>query len=245
MKNLFIFIIFIIVVVLIFIRSATMQSVDDIIDQYIIARGGLNKLQSIQSIELEGVSQMMNGEVNVKISKVQGKLFRSDFSFGENKGYTIITPLGGWASVSTEPATVKQLSWDSVVSAQQELDIAGPLVNYKSKGFSAALLERETIDGTDCYQIQLSKANKIHSIYFLDVRTKWMVQSRVIAGADTGYTSVEHQETISSFSDYGEFEGVLFPQKIVIAGAGISAGSVVFHKINVNIPVNQQLFLPV
>lgn len=245
MKNLFIFIIFIIVVVLIFIRSASMQSVDDIIDQYIIARGGLGKLQSIQSIELEGVRQMMNGEVKVKITKVQGKLFRSDFSFEDNRGTTIITPLGGWASIPSEPGQMRPLSLDIVVPAQQELDLAGPLVNYKSKGHSATLLGRETIDGKDCYQIQLSTGNEIHSIYFIDVRTKLILQSRVMSIVDRGYSSVEQKETISSFGDYATFDGILFPQKIVVAGAGISAGSVVFDKISVNIPVNQELFLPV
>lgn len=240
MKNLFIFIIFIIVFVLIFIRSASAQSVEDIIDQYLIARGGLDKLQSIQSIELEGVRHMMNGEVKVKITKVQGKLFRSDFSFEEMEGYTIITPLGGWASVPTEPGKVQQLPWNTVAPALQELDIAGSLVNYKSKGYAAVLLGKETIDGRDCYQIQLSKGNQIHSIYFVDVETKFLVQSRHMAMWDGG-----SQEIISSFSDYAEFAGVLFPQKISVAGGAMSAGSVVFHNINVNVPVDPQLFLPV
>lgn len=240
MKNLFIFIIFIIVFVLIFIRSASAQSVQDIIDQYLMARGGLDKLQSIQSIELEGVRHMMNGEVNVKITKVQGRLFRSDFSFGEIEGYTIITPLGGWASVPTEPGEVQQLPWNRVAPAMQELDIAGPLVNYKSKGFSAALLGRETIDGSDCYQIQLSKGNEIHSIYFINVKTKLLVQSRLMPARDDG-----SQEIISSFSDYEEFAGVLFPQKVSVAGGAMTAGSIVFHNIRINVAVDQQLFFPV
>ncbi|HXS55366.1 MAG TPA: hypothetical protein VN726_04520 [Hanamia sp.] len=239
MKNLFIFIIFIIVFVLIFIRTASAQSVDDIIDQYLVARGGLDKLQSIQSIELEGIRQMMNGEVNVKITKVQGKLFRSDFSFGEIKGYTIITPLGGWACAPSDPGKVQQLPWSNVAPALQELDIAGPLVDYKSKGYAATLLGRETVEGRDCYQIQLSRESKIHSIYFLDVKTKFLVQSRVISVSDD-----ESYDIITSFSDYAEFEGVLFPQKISVAGGVMSEGSIIFHRIQVNVPVHQQLFLP-
>ena len=51
-------------------------------------------------------------------------------------------------------------------------------------------------------------------------------------------------DVISSFSDYGEFEGILFPRKITVAGDLINAGSIIFDRIHVNIPVDQELFLP-
>ena len=75
------------------------QSVDDIIDQYIIARGGKEKLSSIKSVYFEGTRQMMGNEVQVKVTKVDGKLNRVDFEIGGNSGYTIVTPDKGWTYI--------------------------------------------------------------------------------------------------------------------------------------------------
>ena len=52
MKNIVLFVVFILA--LVFAQFANAQSVDEIINQYIIARGGKEKLDSIQSIYFEG-----------------------------------------------------------------------------------------------------------------------------------------------------------------------------------------------
>lgn len=42
---------------------------------------------------------MMGSEVAVKVTMVQGKLFRNDFEFGGTTGYTIVTPTEGWSFI--------------------------------------------------------------------------------------------------------------------------------------------------
>ncbi|MEO6220080.1 MAG: hypothetical protein ABIO81_06610, partial [Ginsengibacter sp.] len=95
MKNIVLFVLFILA--LVFVQFASAQSVEDIISQYVAARGGIDKINLIQSIYLEGTREMMGSEVQVKVTKVEGKLFRTDFEFGGNSGYTIVTPEKGWS----------------------------------------------------------------------------------------------------------------------------------------------------
>ena len=78
MKNIIIFVVFILALVIV--QFANGQSVDDIIDQYITARGGKGKLASIKSLYMEGSREMMGNEVDVKVTKVDGKLSRVDFA---------------------------------------------------------------------------------------------------------------------------------------------------------------------
>ena len=244
MKNLFIFIVFILAFVFVFVRSASAQSLDDIINQYIAARGGIDKFHSIISISFEGTREMMGNEVQVKVTKIQGKLSRTDFEFGGNMGYTIITPDKGWAYIPMRSDKPDPIPEDRLKSMQNELDIAGPLVDYKSKGYQATLQGKETINGKECYKIQLNAVDGKESLYFIDTKTNLLLQSRQTAESNGRNTGKEDQETITNYSDYKDFGGVLFPQTIGTKGAGMGAGSMTFDKIEVNISVDEKLYKP-
>jgi len=61
--------------------SANAQTVDEIINKYVDAMGGKDKLASIKSIYMEGTSVMQNGaEITQKMWKVDGKLMRREIS---------------------------------------------------------------------------------------------------------------------------------------------------------------------
>jgi outer membrane lipoprotein-sorting protein len=244
MKNLFIFIAFIIAFVLVFVQTSSAQSVDDIINNYITARGGIDKLHAITSISLEGTREMMGNEVQVKVTKVQGKLFRTDFEFGGNTGYTIITPDKGWSYIPMRSDKADPIPADRLKLMQSEMDIAGPLVDYKSKGYQAALLGKETINGKECYKIQLTAADGNTSLYYIDTKTNLLLQTRHKAEAAGRNGGKEPQEVITNFSDYKDFGGVLFPQTLGNEGAGMNAGSMTFDKIEVNMPVDEKLYKP-
>jgi hypothetical protein len=244
MKNLFIFIVFILAFVFVFVRAANAQSVDDIINQYIAARGGIDKFNSITSITFEGTREMMGNEVQVKVTKVQGKLFRTDFEFGGNMGYTIITPDKGWSYIPMRSDKPDPIPAERLKSMQNELDIAGPLVDYKSKGYHAALLGKDSVNGKECYKIQLTSADGKEAFYFIDSKTNLLLQSRQMVEGNGRNAGKEAKEITTNYSDYKNFGGVLFPQTIATEGSGMGGGSMTFDKIEVNIPVDEKLYQP-
>ncbi|MEO8567627.1 MAG: hypothetical protein ABI419_00780, partial [Ginsengibacter sp.] len=157
MKNIVLFVLFILA--LVFFQFATAQSVDEIINQYVNARGGIDKLNSVQSVSMEGTRQMMGSEVQVKVTKVEGKLFRADFEFGGNAGYTIVTPEKGWSFIPMRSDKPNEIPAPVLKSMQSQLDISGPLVNYKAKGYQAVLKGKENINGAEAYNIELTSAD--------------------------------------------------------------------------------------
>src|SRR5258708_17310483 len=108
MKNIVLFVVFILA--LVFVQFANGQSVNEIIDQYITARGGKDKLTSIKSLYLEGTRQMNGNEVDVKVTKVDGKLSRVDFEVGGNTGYTIVTTDKGWSYIPMMSDKVNEIT---------------------------------------------------------------------------------------------------------------------------------------
>lgn len=244
MKNLFIFIGFILAFVFVFVQSAGAQSVDDVINNYITARGGLDKLHSIVSISLEGTREMMGNEVQVKVTKVQGKLSRTDFEFGGNMGYTIVTPDKGWSYIPMRSDKPDPMPAERLKSMQSELDIAGPLVDYQSKGYKAALLGKETINGKECYKVQLTSAEGKESLYFIDTKTNLVIQTRQKMEMNAKAGAKDAPEVVTNLSDYKDFGGVLFPQTMATEGTGMNAGSMTFDKIEVNKPVADKMYQP-
>lgn len=244
MKNIVLFVLFILA--LVFAQFANAQSVDEIINQYIIARGGKEKLNSIHSVYFEGTRQMMGNEVPVKVNIVDGKLKRVDFEFGGNSGYTIITPDKGWTYIPMRSDKPDEIPAARLKSMQDQLDIAGPLVNYAAKGYLAASKGKDTVNGKEAYKIQLTNSAAGKDItYYIDIKTNLLIQTRQMgeAGRNAGGNATE---IITDFSDYKEVSGsgVLFPQTVATEGSGMGAGSMTFDKIEVNIPVDQSLYKP-
>ncbi len=241
MRNIVLFVLFILA--LVFFQFTTAQSVDDIISQYISACGGIDKLNSVQSIYLEGTRQMMGSEVEVKVTKVEGKLFRTDFEFGGNNGYTIITPEKGWSYIPMHSDKPNEIPAPVLKSMQSQLDIVGPLVNYKSKGYQAALKGKENINGNEAYNIQLTSADGKDVNYFIDSKTNLLVQIRQM-NEDGRNSGGQPKEIITNLRDYTDVDGIKFPQTIATEGEGMGAGAMTFDKIEINIPVDEKLYQP-
>jgi hypothetical protein len=241
MKNIVLFVMFILA--LVFAQFANAQSVDEVINQYIIARGGKEKLDSIHSVYFEGTRQMMGNEVQVKVTRVDGKLNRVDFEFGGSSGYTILTPTKGWTYIPMRSDKPEEMPEARVKMAQDQLDIAGPLFNYAAKGYKAELKGKETIKGSEAYKIEVTNAGGKDISFFIDTKTHLLVQTRQMGEANRA-AGTEAKEIITDFSDYKEVSGVMFPQTVVTEGTGMGSGSMTFDKIEINVPVDESQYKP-
>ena len=212
------------------------QSVDDIINKYIEARGGKDKLNAMKSVYMEGSRQMMGNEVMVKVTMVQDKLYRTDFEVGGTTGYTIVTPTEGWSFIPMQSPKVEPIPADRLKTMQGQLDIAGPLVDYAAKGNKVELQEKETIDGKDAYKIKMILSTGKEVTYYIDTKTNLLIQTRQMAPARGNNAP---QEIITNYSDYKLFDGIMFPQTIANPGAGVMSGSTTFDTIVVNKPVDE------
>ncbi|MBA2249601.1 MAG: hypothetical protein H0W12_05365 [Chitinophagaceae bacterium] len=246
MKNIVLFVVFIFGIV--FMQFAQGQTVDEVINKYLDARGGKDKLNAIKSLYMEGIRQMMGTDVTIRITKVQGKLSRTDFEMGGTTGYTIITTNQGWSFIPIRSTNVEPMPADRVKAMQPDLDIAGPLVDYAAKGNKVQLLGKDTADGKSCYKVKLTLGSSGKDItYFIDTKTDMIIQTRQMTmgmGGRNAGTPPKEMEMITDYADYGLVEGVMFPHTISNPGAGPSGGSTTFDKIEINKPVPDSQYKP-
>jgi hypothetical protein len=227
-----------------FVQLVKGQTADDIINRYINTRGGLDKLTAIKSIYMEGIRQMMGNEVQLKVTKVQGKLNRVDFQFGDNSGYTIITPDKGWTYFPMRSDKAEEIPSERLMTMHEQLDIPGPLVEYQEKGYKAALLGKDTVNNEDAWKIQLSDSTGKVTTFYIDSATNLLVRSSQMIPANSNRNTNEPNEIITDYSDYKDFDGVLFPQTVTTEGSGMGGGSMFFDTIKLNQPVDDKLYKP-
>ena len=244
-KNIILLVLFILG--LVFMQFIQAQSVDEIIDEYADARGGRNKINSINSLYMEGIREMMGNQVAVKVSKVQGKLFRNDFEFRGIPGYTIVTSSEGWSFIPMRSQKPEPLSAERLKALQSDLDIAGPLLDYASKGHKAALIGKEDVDGRQAYKIKLTLYSGKEIIYLIDTKTYLVIQTRqMTVGMNAGgnANAGQERELITNFSDYRSVDGILFPYQVSNPGGGPGGGSIAFSKIELNKAIDESQYKP-
>jgi len=131
------------------------QTADDIINKYIDAMGGKDKLAALKTLYLEGSIDASGQKLSIKTWFINKKAMRSEVGINGMTIYSVVTKDSGWSfnplmgQKEAEPMTP-----DQVKSAQTEFDIEGTLVNYKDKGYKVNYEGKDDVDGTEAYKLE-------------------------------------------------------------------------------------------
>lgn len=246
---------------LISVQFASAQTVDEVIDKYIAARGGKEKLNAIKSIYMEGSREMMGNEITVKITKEQGKLSRTEFETGNRNSFVLITGKGGWNYFPMKMEAPKEMDSLVLAASELEMDIAGPLIDYVAKGHKAELEGKENVEGIACYKIKLTTKAGKQITYWIQASNYLLLQSTAMGGMmmgrrrdynpEGGAPTPDNKPSVGKaliiYSDYKEAGGVLFPYSLQTkteGGDGQTGSGTTFGKIEINKPVDEKLFKP-
>lgn len=148
------------------------QTAEEVIDKYIAAIGGKEKLKKINSIKVDGQIEVQGLQIPFTMQAVNNKGVRVDGEFQGNKFIDIITPTQGWAqNPMAGKATLQPLSADELKEKLDQLDIQEPFVDYKEKGSTIESLGKDEEDGNEYFKIKLTTKNKNETTYFFDLKT--------------------------------------------------------------------------
>ncbi|HXJ89803.1 MAG TPA: outer membrane lipoprotein-sorting protein [Candidatus Binatia bacterium] len=216
------------------------QSVDEIMAKYVQARGGADKLKSVQSIKTTATMTMGPGmELPGTVIQKRPKFARLEFSA---QGLTAVQAYDGQNAWQIMPFMGKKdpelMAADEAKETEEMADVDGPLVDYKSKGHQLELLGKEKVEGTDAYKLKLTLKNgDVQTIYldadsFLEIKE---VTKRTVRGTD--------QEVEAAIGDYKEVNGMMFPFAIENAVKGSDQKQkITITKIELNVPVDDSVF---
>jgi hypothetical protein len=228
MKNLIVFGLFILA--LVFVQFAQAQTVDEVVNKYIDALGGKEKLSSLKSVRMTGSMNIQGTDISLTITKLHMKGMRMDISVMGTENYQIVTPGKGVSFMPVQGmASPTDMPEEQAKAAQSQLDVQSALLDYKEKGTSVELLGTE---GSD-FKLKVTFKNGISSTYFIgqkDYRLNKTVSKRNING--------EEMDIENTYTNYKQVDGFWF----AFTTTSSVQGETNYDKIEVNIPVDESIF---
>jgi len=216
------------------------QTADEIIAKNIQARGGMDKLKAVQSIKATATMAMGPGmEAPAVMIQKRGFMVRTEFTI---QGLTGIQAYDGKSAWQVMPFMGKKdpelMSADEAKEVEENADIDGVLVDYKSKGHQVELLGKEKLEGTDAYKLKVSLKNgDVQTIYidadsFLEIKEE---TKRTVRGTE--------QVIEQSIGDYKEVNGIILPFAFEAGLKGSAEKQkITISKFELNVPVEDSVF---
>jgi outer membrane lipoprotein-sorting protein len=216
------------------------QTVDEIIAKNVQARGGMDKIKAVQSIRSTATMTMGPGmEAPGSLIQKRPDMARLEFTV---QGLTAIQAYDGKVAWQIMPFMGKKdpelMSADDKKDIEENADIDGPLVDYKSKGNKVELLGKDKVEGTDVYKLKVTLKNGDVITDYLDADSFLEIKQemkRTVRGTE--------REIESSLGDYKEVNGLMFAFAMENGVKGSQEKEkLTVSKIELNVPVDDAIF---
>jgi hypothetical protein len=187
------------------------QTADEIVAKHISAIGGTENWKKVNNMRQEATLSVQGMDIPLIITAVHNKASKQEFTVMGMTGYSIITAEGGWnfnpMQGQTKPEPITQ---DDLKYGKDQLDIQGEFVDYKTKGHTIQLLDKEDIEGVECFKLKLTRKNGNESIFFFDPKTFYILRSSSKISANG-----QEVESVVNMSNYQKLpEGIVVPHTI-------------------------------
>lgn len=212
------------------------QTADEIVNKHIEAIGGTDAWKKVNSMVTTGTLKMQGAEIGMSLTVLNGKGSRQDLTIMGMNGYQIVTPTQGWKFMPFQgQKEVEPITADDLKEAQDELDVQGSLVDYKTKGHTVELLGTDDVDGVDAFKLKETlKSGKTQTI-FIDPKTYYII--RVISKQKANGNEVDVTTNVSNYQKLPE--GIMVPLSI-----GLPFAEMVISKVEINKPIDENIFKP-
>lgn len=183
-----------------------------LVSRNVAARGGRERLRSVQSVRMTGrlAPSGPGVEAPIRLELKRPDRIRMEVTFQGMTGVQAYDGTSGWQIAPFRGQSIPvRMSPEETSQALEQADIDGPLVDYKEKGHTVELVGPEKVDETDAWRLKLALKNgTVRDVYldaatFLEILT---VSRRRIRGVPV--------EAESRLEDYREVGGILFPHRI-------------------------------
>lgn len=219
---------------------AAAQTADEIIAKHIEALGGIEKIKNVKTVRMTGKMAVGPGiEAPLVMELKRPNSMRMDFTLQGMTGTQAYDGKIGWTLMPFQGSTVpQQMAEDDLKMAQEQADMDGVLVDYKTKGHTVELLGKEKVEGADAYKLKVTMKNGVIRTIYLDAEHYLQIKDeskRTIRGTEV--------ETETILGDYKEVDGMMFPHSIDGGQKGSpQRQKITVEKIELNVPIDDARF---
>jgi hypothetical protein len=211
------------------------QTADEIINKYIDALGGKEKLQQVKSVYMENTQQVMGNEGPSTINMVTGVGFKMVSEFNGQSVIIAVTDKGGWQVNPFQGASTPTAMPDEMFKQSKgRLDAFGPLYNYAAKGNKVEFQGKES----GAYKIKITSPDSVETTVYIDSATYYMTKL-----TSTAQMMGQTMEVTYTYSNFKKVEpGIVFPHSTEISYGGQFNITSTVNKIEVNKKIDPTIF---
>lgn len=216
------------------------QTADEIIQKNHEARGGLEKIKSVETARIQGTMSMGGQSAPFTFEWKSPAKTRFEITVQEMVGVTAFDGENGWQFMpfvgQTEPLAMAD---EELKSAKDESDFHGPLVDYEQKGHQVALLGQEERDGVSFYKLELTKSNGDVTLVFIDAESFLEVRNEATRTMEGMELQIEF-----TMEDFRDVEGLIMPHRLHqrVKGAPVDMTTMVFESIELGVDIPDDRF---
>ena len=198
------------------IQTTSAQTVDEIISNYFENTGGIDNWKALKGIKM--TASVNQGGMDIPITMIQLADGRRYMKF-ELQGKEITQGVfDGDVVWGTNFMTMEPEKSDSETTEntkRESRDFPDPFLNMKENGYSAELLGKETIEGTECFKVKLTKKPQLVDGQEVDNINYYYFDSEnfvpIVMEAEIKSGQMKGKTRLTTFSDYQEVDGLYFP----------------------------------
>ena len=217
------------------------QDLDEVLDNYYEAIGGIDAWKSVESMRATG-SMVMAGmgiEAPFVVTTKRPNMVRLEFTFQGMTGVQAYDGETAWMLMPfmgrTDPEV---MPIDMAKDVIDQADLDGALIGWQESGHQVELLGKEETAGTEAYKIKVTKKNGDVEYYFLD--SEYYVPIK-IEGSSMQQGRMVEFETI--LSDYKEVGGLMIPHSVEARPKGAPSGQVItIDQVEIDIDIDESTF---
>lgn len=199
-----------------------------IINDYLEAIGGKEKIKTVKSIQSTGTMDLMGQTATVSVKQAEPDKMSLVMSLNgmammEQK---INGDKGVFGQMGQKQANAKgDPTYDAVVDKIMIFE----QLHYADKGYTTEVKELEEVNGENCYKVVVTKAAGKTETHFYSVKSNLLI--RTVSIEDQGGQTAT---VVTDYKDYKEVDGILFPFNTVINGAAPFELNTVIKEVKVN-----------
>lgn len=215
------------------------MTVQDILNNYYEASGGLDNLKSVQSMTVTGKLTGGQGfEAPFTRYAKRPNLLRMEFTVQGMTGVQGYDGETAWMHMPFMGQTAPEvMAPDMATAFEEEADIDGPLVDYAEKGHQIEYVGEDEAEGAEVYKLKLTRENGDVTYFYMDAEYFLVIVTeakRTIQGNEMEFTTV--------ISDYKDVGGLMIPHSFEVRGQGPMGQTILIEQVELNTEIDDELF---
>ena len=189
------------------------SELDRVLAMHYEARGGLEKLRSIQAARATGTMSVQGMAAPFTISLRRPNQVRVEGDFG---GMALIQAFDGEQAWGQAPGQPRPVAFEGEVAAAQAADatLSSPWFEYTELGYEVELAGREEIESGEAWKLVVTAPGGVaHQVF---IGTEDGLEKKRISRADFGF-GLEDSET--RFEDYRDVDGLMLAHRQILVSS--------------------------